>query len=260
MSSHLQAAVVASCITLALTIAFYRRRSPGNAAMPRRQAAATSHIFFYGSCISSESRARTGLTGRCLPCTVAGFRRTWSASVDLRAQNIVANESILGVTAVSVQPSAPTTRCTGVVVEVPNSELPSFDEREAGYERIRLDRKAVAILATDAGGEDALPPDAVCWIYAHPPGAPTAAAPVLQSYLDVMLLGCAEYGDEFAEEFLRTTTGWGAELGAFIDDRDAPGYVRASVAARASAAKWDGMLMQLAPAALKARVKGPLPS
>ena len=50
-------------------------------------------------------------------------------------------------------------------------------------------------------------------------GAPTAAAPVLQSYLDVMLLGCTEYGDAFAEEFLQTTSGWGAEAGAFIDDR-----------------------------------------
>jgi hypothetical protein len=219
--------------------------------------AKSAFIFFYGSCISSESRARTGLTGLCLPCSAAGFERTWSATVDLRTHNIVHNKNIVGVTAVSVQPSGPTARCNGVIVAVPASELPLFDEREAGYERMRLLREAVSVYATDLGGEEALPVDAECWIYVHPAGAPTAAAPVLQTYLDVMLLGCTEYGDAFAEEFLQTTSGWGTEGGAFIDDRAAPGYVRASEAAGQQAAKWDAMLAALAPAALETRAEGP---
>ena len=69
-----------------------------------------------------------------------------------------------------------------------------------------------------------------------------------------------EYSDAFAEEFVQTTTGWGSEPGAYIDDRHAPGYVRSSEAAAAQAAKWDGMLQRLAPAALAARVKGPAAS
>ena len=245
MPALFHAALVAGgCAALVFAVTYQRRHRK-------------SYIFFYGSCISSESRARTGLTGRCLPCTVTGFKRTWSASVDLRAHNIVSNEAILGVTAVSVQPSAPTTRCNGVIVEVPSSELPRFDEREAGYERNPLAREAVVVLASEAGGEEALPADAACWIYVHPPGTPTAAAPVLQTYLDVMLLGCTEYGSSFAEEFVSTTTGWGDVPGAYIDDREAPGYVRASAAAAKKAALWDAMLLKLAPQALMSRVKGP---
>lgn len=231
------------------------RRDDRMAATDERSA----FIFFYGSCISSESRSRTGLSGLCLPCTVTGFQRSWSATVDLRKENIVHHPKIVGCTAVSVQ-AASASKCNGVIVAVPASEMPRFDEREAGYDRKRIPREALSVLATSAGGEAALPADAECWIYVAPPGAPTAAAPVLQSYLDVMLLGCTEYGDAFAEEFLQTTSGWGAEAGAFIDDRAAPGYVRASEAAAKLADQWDEMIKRLAPEALAARVKGPPPA
>ena len=59
-------------------------------------------------------------------------------------------------------------------------------------------------------------------LHLHPSrGAPTAAAPVIQSCLDVMLLGCAEYGEAFRTDFLRTTK-VGKEPGAFVDDRALP--------------------------------------
>eukprot|EP00966_Prymnesium_polylepis_P046894 1086673-Prymnesium_polylepis.2 len=210
-----------------------------------------SYIFFYGSCISSESRARTGLTGACLPCSVRGFERTWSASVSMAAENIQVNPDIAGVTAVSVQEREDVT-ANGVCVRVEASELPAFDIREAGYTRRRLSRDAIVV--SDSIDSASLPSDAEYWIYVHPAGQPSPTHPVLQSYLDVMLAGCSEYGKAFAEEFCATTRGWGTVTGSFLDDRSHPGYVRASADATARAEQWDRMLAEHAPEALASRV------
>ena len=32
--------------------------------------------------------------------------------------------------------------------------------------------------------------------------------PILQTYIDVCLTGCLEYGEDFAKEFILTTFGW----------------------------------------------------
>ena len=226
----------------------------------RAEAAAEArptYIFFYGSCISAESRARTGLSGTCLPCSVLGFERTWSATVDLAKLNCVTNPAVKAVTAVSAQ-AKPDARCNGVIVEVPEAELSAFDTREVGYARTPIAPELVKIDAPRClalGLPISLPENAQVFIYIHPEGAPTAAAPVIQSYLDVMLLGCSEYGEAFATDFLRTTKGWGKERGAFVDDRALPAYVRASEAAAARAARWDELLKAECPEALGARVK-----
>jgi len=46
--------------------------------------------------------------------------------------------------------------------------------------------------------------------------------PILQSYIDVCVLGCLEHSEAFAEEFLRTTRGW---------DGDEPNPVSVPIAA-----------------------------
>lgn len=218
---------------------------------------APTFIFFYGSCISAESRDRTGLSGLCLPCNVHGFERTWSATVDLEALKAVTNPAVKAVTAVSAQPK-PGAHCNGVIVQVPEAELPAFDKREAGYVRTPIAPDDVAIdaeLCRRMGlPSSTLPEGASVFIYVHPEGSPTAKAPVIQSYLDVMLLGCLEYGEAFAVEFLRTTHSWGAERGAFVNDRVLPAYVRASKAAAANAKRWDELLARECPAAMRTRV------
>ena len=37
---------------------------------------------------------------------------------------------------------------------------------------------------------------------------PSVDYPILQTYVDVCISGCLEYGDEFAREFIRTTFLW----------------------------------------------------
>ena len=53
----------------------------------------------------------------------------------------------------------------------------------------------------------------------------TSAFPIIQSYIDVILKGCAEISDRFLEQFILTTDGWqeAADQGAWIDDRICPG-------------------------------------
>jgi len=47
------------------------------------------------------------------------------------------------------------------------------------------------------------------WIYVvAKPEAATVAYPVCQSYVDVVLDGCLEYGDDFAKLFITSTADW----------------------------------------------------
>ena len=69
-----------------------------------------------------------------------------------------------------------------MVVQIDPSELPVFDKREAGYQRVPLDRQAIIFGDVDVS---ALAEDTDFWIYTHPPGEPSPSHPVLKSYLDV---------------------------------------------------------------------------
>jgi hypothetical protein len=67
-------------------------------------------------------------------------------------------------------------------------------------------------------------PEGYAWLYtATEPGFPSEDCPIAQSYVDVVLTGCLEFGESFAAEFVRTTTHWAYP---WIDDRSAPRYVR----------------------------------
>ena len=52
----------------------------------------------------------------------------------------------------------------------------------------------------------------ICPLGAKEPGLgllpPSITHPILQTYIDVCLSGCLEYGEEFAREFIRTTFLW----------------------------------------------------
>ena len=62
------------------------------------------------------------------------------------------------------------------------------------------------------------------WVYiTDHPSQPSESCPIAQSYVDVVLSGCLDIGDEFAKEFIRTTSGWDK---SWIDDRNRPRYRR----------------------------------
>ena len=159
-------------------------------------------VFFYGSCISSASRKATGITGAVFPCSVLGYTRHWGARVDLAAKGLVVNDEITGVTAVTCLSRGgdggrvASGNCSGdggsagakvvegasgdddqgwqkrstngVLVRVPESSIPSFDEREVNYTRKRLVRRAIVPLRSAEEDEAVCmfteEPEAPCWM------------------------------------------------------------------------------------------------
>merc|ERR1712187_978804 len=100
--------------------------------------------------------------------------------------------------------------------------MDAVDAREEGYTRVRIEAKHLKPL-----GWPKLPPDAKVWMYIpnghdenKTPGVALRPAsfkfPMLQSYIDVCILGCLEYSEEFAIEFINTTSGWD---GPWLNDR-----------------------------------------
>jgi len=141
-----------------------------------------------------------------MPVRVRGWKRAWNFV--LRRAGMCA----LGVSRARAAVS------NGVLVHVSLEELPKFDAREGGYKRRRLDPK----VCTPLGG-DRIPADDL-WIYVPTKrGMPTNEAPIVQSYVDVVLQGCLTISSAFADEFVQTTDLWDT---ARLDDRKAPRYAR----------------------------------
>lgn len=189
-------------------------------------------LFGYGSLICAESRAKTGQSGISIPVRVKGIERQWNLVVDdLEGTAVGAidnNES----------------QCNGVLVEVSESELPKFDEREIGYTRRPIPREDIVCLMTDRL------PNGNYWVYvADEPGKPDATHPLIQSYIDVILTGCLDINEDFAKEFITTTTGWN---NPWINDRQNPRYERAMVEVP-YAQKIDSLLEELVPEAFNNR-------
>jgi len=163
------------------------------------------YIFGYGSLINPDSRAKTGQTGRSWPAKVSGYQRHWS---------VMSPE--FGMSSVAVIPFENSV-CNGVLVEVNESELPLFDEREAGYTRAKIAASQIQ------GYTDTLPGGTI-WIYhTQQINPPCDQAPIALSYADVILAGCLSIGEAFAAEFIENTSGW---QHALLNDRQQPRYPR----------------------------------
>lgn len=163
-------------------------------------------ILGYGSLINSESRAKTGKTGQVWPVKLRGFERHWSV--------ISPDFAMSSVAVVKATNSA----CNGVLVEVAADQLPLFDKREAGYQRAQIPVEALFSY------RDQVLPQGTYWIY-HTDNivTPDQQCPIALSYVDVILSGCLEHGEEFVQDFLQLTKGW---LSPSVNDRQAPRYPR----------------------------------
>lgn len=166
-------------------------------------------LFGYGSLINQASRALTGITKNPLAVKVSGFERSWCVQAPA-----------MRLTGLGVIPN-PLAWCNGVLVELDQDQIMAFDERElggsnAGYARVEIPRKAITGLHAPETGR--------IWTYVVKKIlSPTKAYPITQSYLDVILSGCLDFGEPFALDFIQTTAGWEHP---WMDDRQAPRYVR----------------------------------
>ncbi len=193
-------------------------------------------LFAYGSLINNASREISLPATKAFPVELRGERRGWYAPIP---------DS--GTTALGLVQDA-NSSCNGVLIHLSQEQLNSVDQREVphGYERVELPREWIS-----AEYADALPEGPI-WTYRNrEPALPTKDLPIIQSYLDVVLDGCFSINQAFAERFVNTTNGWSE---AWIDDRDAPRYLRAyrnTVNERAA----DELLARLQASAFAERVR-----
>jgi hypothetical protein len=204
--------------------------------------APTHFIFGYGSLINSASRNSTASTPiPAIPVRVSpafGFRRCWN------------DRSPSGFTALGLckaEPGKPGGTINGVVYPIEGEDLSKFDEREEGYTRAEVPASLI-----ESVGWQRLPESGHIWVYvpAKPgsqPGTglpePDASYPLLQSYIDTVVEGGLEYGEEFAREILETTDGWDRY---WLNDRE---LARRPWVHDSKAGKVDSLIAKTAPAA-----------
>lgn len=183
----------------------------GNVLQENLVRAQRHYIFGYGSLINSISRSVTGDTGVAVAVKINGFVRHWSRI-----------SSDFGMSSVVVLPDE-NGACNGVLVEVDETAFASFDLRERGYQRVRVDSANLSFY--EQGFElSASNSEAVVWLYqACEVNHPSSEYPVVFSYLDVILAGCLEYSEQFCEDFVQLTQGWHY---AMLNDRQTPRYPR----------------------------------
>lgn len=177
-----------------------------------------AYFFGYGSLVNR-------LTHGYAPChraTATGWRRAWRATRERRVAYLTAVPD-------------PRARIDGLIAPVPPEGWAALDHREAAYDRLHAAHQVTH------GAEAA---DIALYAIAegrHFP--PTPDNPVLLSYVDVVLQGyLAEYGQDGAERFVATTTGWEAPI---LNDRAAPLYPRAQRLSEAETAYVDALLARL---------------
>jgi len=176
------------------------------------------YIFGYGSLVNSESRRSTaGKDAPAVPARISadlGYLRSWNF------------RSPSGFTALGLRKAGPGENgatINGVVYAVDGDSMKGFDQREVGYTRVAVPRDKI-----QAAGWQPVPLEGEIWMYVPngPSGRPGVGLsladedfPILQSYVDVVVIGALEYGADFAEELLDSTYDWSEY---WLNDRDLP--------------------------------------
>jgi len=198
------------------------------------QAVVQDYVFGFGSLINTASRVSSDRDAvAAIPVRVSasvGYARSWNfqhPTEKLTALGLEKTEAGAGRT------------INGVVYPVLSaSGMEALDKREIGYTRVAIATGHLKPLSWQT-----LPDGARVWMYVPlGPAASTATLeagednddearagvgltgpsfhnPILQSYVDVCILGCLEYSEEFAREFVTSTSLWD---GPWINDRQIP--------------------------------------
>ena len=196
--------------TLTAQTAAARSRDVIGAATPAR----ARYIFGYGSLIDRQSRTATWPSAQIAsPAVVRGIARGWFDQTDVPSWS----PTYLGGVADDGA------ECNGVIFRVTPAEFDSYTQRETGYKPTEIDPSQITTL----DGSLAAPDGDIGYFANTRKDFPSAARPIVQSYVDVCLDGCLEIEAtyprakraNFAERFVRTTSNWGPP---WINDRIHP--------------------------------------
>lgn len=171
----------------------------------------TDFIVGYGSLIDTPSRNSTvNKTVSAIPVRVSaafGYLRAWNShAAAFTAQGLR-----------KPKPGEAAMTINGVLFAVDDNDIAGFDHRECRYHKAAVKQDQI-----EAVGWEGLPRGGHIWIYVpNEPGTPGCQGnadpaadqadfehPLLQSYIDVVVEGGLEYGDDFADEILETTADW----------------------------------------------------
>jgi len=159
------------------------------------------HCFGYGSLVNR----RTHDFQNSQTSSLIGWRRTWSHRVDTKTRS---------ASSLTIE-EAPGVTINGLTSLVAPSQIADLDARERGYALIELN-------TSTADGALAAQPLFTYVSQDLTPGGVTY--PILQSYLDTVLLGFfTEFGEPGIHHFLSTTVGWETPI---LLDRQQPKYPR----------------------------------
>ena len=171
----------------------------------------TAYVFGYGSLLERASRTRTNPEAvGAWPARVTGYQRGWFHQF---ANNVGSSCTYLGAE------KAGGKTINGVLYPV--NDFESTRQRETGYTPIELTADEIAML--DGGGPFKIGGDVKVYIFVSNQDSisktkePTPKFPMVQSYVDICINGCLELEalyrgvkGSFAQEFIRTTSGWNA--------------------------------------------------
>jgi hypothetical protein len=170
------------------------------------------YYFGYGSLVNRDTRP-TGEFSE--PATLHGWQRVWeNRTADPERSQQCTSLSIELLTEASKG------SIEGVVARMPVSDLAQLDQRESGYDRLRLpisDFQLTDNVETDH-------------IYVYQSQLPNRFLaddqhPILQSYIDCVLAGYVrQFGPSGMQSMIDSTRGWDRPV---LDDRAAPHYPRA---------------------------------
>lgn len=186
----------------------------------KSQEDAQHFIFGFGSIVNDESRRSLNPdSGDPIPVRISpefGYKRMWNF------QSSSAKLTALGLAKVH----DPTKRTTinGIIYPVNDVHLIDLDEREEGYDRVEVPTDMIQTVNWQKLPDH----EYTIWIYIPKGGNNITGTdlnpadkyyPILQTYIDVVLLGFLKYGENFVLEFLYTT-GWWSKY--WLNDRQVP--------------------------------------
>ncbi len=160
----------------------------------------TNLLFVYGSLICKESRNYTSNVSCWVPGVLKWYKRWWYFQMkecSMSALAIIKDKNY---------------SCNGVLLEVDDEQLLSFDRRENGYHRVEILKCELDWLESCYNKK--------IWTYiVDKQNIPNEKFPIVQSYVDVIIDWCMAYWSEFTDEFINSTYWWDWE---WINDRDNP--------------------------------------
>ncbi len=166
----------------------------------------------YGSLINPREREKIGLTRDVDLVRVHDYARKWNVQA-------INQKTYLGVVPFS------SGVMNAVLIPVNDDQLHQLDDRERAYDRLEV--KDVVRAVNESVDHD---PCTKIWIYVPKvewrSEIPTPRCAVKRRYVDTVMEGCLYYGDQFAAEFIATTTLWEQY---WFENRTAPHALREKI-------------------------------